>query len=180
MSVYWVHMEAKHHFFVIGVAGTVIILGLAVVIFGYATILGMMSSGTSATYSGSAATVVPFTKLMKGSESTITTRVNYLITSSDQLKALWKLISATTPPPAVDFKTSAVIAVFAGKATSAEIAVAKVEDSTARLVSITLAKPESTCPQPTSSASPYEIVTVPVTSLPLAHKDILSTVGCRD
>ncbi|MFZ2167307.1 MAG: hypothetical protein WAV50_00385 [Minisyncoccia bacterium] len=173
-------MEAKHHFFVIGVAGTVIILGLAIVVFGYASILSMMPATSTTTYNGSAATVVPFTKLMKGSNATITTRVNYLITSSDQLKALWKFINASSTPPTIDFKTSAVLAVFAGKATSAEIAVAKVEDSSARLVSIKIAKPEPTCPQPTASVSPYEIVTVPATSLPLAHKDIVSTIGCRD
>ena len=98
----------------------------------------------------------------------------------DQLSALWKFINATNTPPTVDFKKQSVIAVFAGKATSAAISVAKIEDSGARLVSITLMQPESTCPQPAESASPYEIVTVPATLLPLAHKDISKTIGCRD
>lgn len=126
------------------------------------------------------ATVVPFTKLARGMRSTVTTRVNYSITSADQLDRLWKMIDATSTPPAVDFKTQTVIAVFAGqKATDGySIAVSKVADTESRMVSVTLASPESTCPAKKSTIAPYEIVVVPSTSIPFAHEDISITTAC--
>ena len=172
--------EAKHHFISIGIVAGIIVIGFVIFLFGYNSILSMSPTPNGYNRSGTAATVVPFTKLVQGSQSTVATRVNYLITTPDQLSALWEFINATNTPPTVDFKKQSVIAVFAGKATSAAISVAKIEDSGARLVSITLMQPESTCPQPAESASPYEIVTVPATLLPLAHKDISKTIGCRD
>ena len=122
--------------------------------------------------------VVPFTKIIQGEQSTITTRVNYIITSSNQLNKLWKIVGATGIPPTVDFETQSVIAVFAGKESTSSIAVAKVEDTNARLVSITLSKPSEDCVSKQQVASPYEIVTVPTTSLPLAHEDIVTTASC--
>jgi hypothetical protein len=125
-----------------------------------------------------ATTTVPFTRLLQGTQSSVVTRTNYLITSPAQLKNLWKLIAATSTPPTVDFKTKAVLAVFADKASSLAITVSKIEDTDARLVSITLAKPDSTCTKKNIAASPYEIITVPVTSLSLTHEDIATTTSC--
>ncbi|MFA5998198.1 MAG: protease complex subunit PrcB family protein [Candidatus Paceibacterota bacterium] len=128
------------------------------------------------------ATAVPFTPLAEGSRSTVTRRVNYLITSPDQLSKLWKMVDATGTPPAVDFKTQAVIAVFAGERPAAgyRIAVSKVEDASARVVSITIAEPAADCMLAQTITAPYEVVAVPVTSLPFTHEDVSVTTTCAN
>ncbi|MDD3531262.1 MAG: protease complex subunit PrcB family protein [Candidatus Pacebacteria bacterium] len=127
-----------------------------------------------------AATTVPFTPLVSGSQSAVTDRVNYFITSSDQLSELWKMINASSTPPKVDFNKDAVIAVFAGQqpTTGYVIKVSKIVDSSARLVSITIAKPAESCISGESLTAPYELVAVPLTALPLAHEDLLATANC--
>lgn len=122
--------------------------------------------------------VVPFTEIARGSQSAIDKRVNYFITSSDQFSELWGIVNATDAPPEVDFKTHAVIAVFAGNESSTSIVVAKIEDTNARMVSIALANPSESCVSKQQAAIPYEIVVVPTTSLPLTHTDIVTTAGC--
>ncbi len=119
---------------------------------------------------------VPFTKLTAGRQSVIPKRVNYVITSPIQLNELWQVVNAPGTPPAVDFETQAVLAVFAGNESSSSIAIAKIEDSNARMVSIAITKPD--CTEPPSVASPYEIVAVSATSLPLKHSDIPITISC--
>lgn len=122
--------------------------------------------------------VVPFTEIARGSQSAIDKRVNYFITSSDQFSELWGIVNATGVPPEVDFKTHAVIAVFAGNESSTSIAVAKIEDTNARMVSIALASPSENCVSKQQTTTPYEIVVVPTTSLPLVHEDIVTTASC--
>lgn len=136
------------------------------------------SSGTD--YSNSAATVIPFTRLIQGMQSKISTRTNYLITSSAQLSELWKTIAATGTPPTVNFSTDEVLAVFAGKESSSTIQVEKIEDTNARLVSITILKLEGMCAQKPSAASPYELVVVQNTTLPLTHEDLWATTTCKN
>ncbi len=126
----------------------------------------------------SATVVVPFTKLMQGEQSVVERRVNYVLTSPTELSELWKTIDAPGKPPTVNFKTHAVLAIFAGKGVSASITVAKIEDSNTRLVSIAIAKPDGVCAMAQSTASPYQIVSISVTSLPLVHKDFSTTVSC--
>lgn len=136
------------------------------------------TSPASAEYNTSAATAVPFTKLVQGTQSKISTRTNYLITSPNQLEELWKTIAATGTPPTVDFKTHAVLAVFAGKETAAAISVAKIEDADARMVSIVIAKPDGACAPHDPSATPYELVAVASTTLPVTHEDVSTSVSC--
>jgi len=126
------------------------------------------------------AVAVSFTPLMQGTQSKVTRQVNYLITSSDALHELWEMVDATTTLPKIDFKTHAVVAVFAGEqpTTGYKIAVAEIEDSSARHVSITLTKPDSTCMVGQALTTPYEIVVVPTTSLPLTHEDNAITTDC--
>ncbi|MFA6408228.1 MAG: hypothetical protein WCW36_01990 [Candidatus Paceibacterota bacterium] len=125
-----------------------------------------------------AASVVPFTPIAHGEESSMNRRVNYRITSASQLSELWKTLNATGTPPVVDFKTHDVLAVFAGPESCTKIAVAKIEDTNKRMISITVAKPDYTCDTKPSATSPYEIVVVPTTSLPLTHQDLLATADC--
>jgi hypothetical protein len=91
------------------------------------------------------------------------------------------MINATTTPPKVDFEKNAVIAVFAGQqpSTGYAIQVSKVVDSSARLVSITIAKPDDGCMNGQSLTTPYELVTILTTSLPLAHEDLSATTMCN-
>jgi len=161
-----------------GVALVAIAIGVAVFISGK----GNLQSTSSAVADNQSSVVsVPFTKLVQGTHSTIEKRVNYFITSPTQLSELWKMISATGTPPKVDFNKDAVIAVFAGQqpTTGYAIEVSKVLDSSSRLVSITLAKPDGNCITGQSLTAPYEIVAVPATTLPLAHEDVWTTVGCK-
>ncbi|MBI4065753.1 protease complex subunit PrcB family protein [Candidatus Kaiserbacteria bacterium] len=124
--------------------------------------------------------VVQFTEIARGSQSAIERRVNYFITSSEQFNELWKIINAGGMPPKVDFKTHAVIAVFAGQEPAAgyEIAVNKIEDNGKRMVSITLAKPDGGCAVAQMTTTPYQLIVLPTTSLPLTHEDKIIETSC--
>jgi len=122
--------------------------------------------------------VVPFTTLVEGRQSAVERRVNYLITSPADLKQLWKVVQATGTPPAIDFASQSVIAVFSASESSSSIAVAKIEDSDKRLVSVALAEADAACTRKSSGSTPFEIVAVPATGLVLAHEDTVTTVGC--
>jgi hypothetical protein len=124
---------------------------------------------------------VPFTRLMYGEQSPIASRVNYVLTSPEELNALWTILGATSTPPTVDFTTHAVLAVFAGASPKTKVTVAKIEDvqdTAKRLVSIVIAKPAEPCTTP--SISPYEIVSVAASSFALTHTDIVTTTTCSD
>ena len=125
-----------------------------------------------------AAAIVPFTKLVQGTHSGISTRTNYVITSPAELSELWKKINAPGTPPTVNFATDQVLAVFAGEEASSTIQVARIEDTTMRVVSITILTIDGTCVSKKSVVSPYELVMVPATTLPLTHKDIVATTSC--
>ncbi|MDP2652107.1 MAG: protease complex subunit PrcB family protein [bacterium] len=159
---------------------TLIVGGVAVAAIVIGVLVFLRGGDSFSNASASPATVVSFTQLARGSHSKVTMRVNYLITSSDQLNELWKMVDATSTPPKIDFKKEAVIAVFAGEQPTAgyAISVAKVEDTSARIVSITLAKPDGRCMTGQVLTTPYELVTLPATSLPLAHEDISTTTSC--
>lgn len=124
------------------------------------------------------ATVVPFTVLAQGKQSGVLEKVNYMITSPEELRLLWKDIKATTTPPKVDFTKQQVLIVFTGKEPHSSIDVAKIEDSTVRTVSISLTKLEGSCTKKPVQTPLYEIVAVPVSSLQLTHTDIIATTTC--
>ncbi|MFI5260588.1 MAG: hypothetical protein ACHQU0_02220 [Candidatus Paceibacteria bacterium] len=163
----------KDDYIFVGIA-TVVVCVL-IFIFGYR---GSPSNPAPVTMTASqTATLVPFTKLVQGTRSNIPTRTNYVITSNEELTQLWNMIDATSTPPTVDFGKNVVLAVFAGKGLNAGITVAKVEDASARLVSVHIMTPSSTCTKK-SIVSPYELVAVPKTALQVTHEDISSPVGC--
>jgi hypothetical protein len=124
--------------------------------------------------------IVPFTTLVQGEQSAIVMRVNYVVTSADELAALWKIIGATSTLPIVDFKEEAVIAVFAGETPQAAITVAKVEDTHERLVSILVKKPNGDCIVTETNRYPFEVIALAATSLPLTHEDIITTTTCAE
>lgn len=152
---------------------------LATVIIFIATLM-QPSTITSAQQTAS---TVPFTRLVQGDESGVTRRVNYILTSSEELKALWKLIGATSTPPEVDFKSEAVLAVFAGESPRTKVAVTKISDAQdigKRIVSIVLVKPEGSCLTQERPSSSFEMVAVTASSLPLTHEDIIATTSCTN
>ena len=159
----------------IGVALVAVIIGVGIFLYSGSSWRGTSPEDASASVAGA----VSFTPLARGVESSVHERVNYLITSSDQLSQLWKTIGAGGMPPAVDFSTHEVIAVFAGSDPVADITVAKIQDTTTRMVSVSIAKPDGTCAGK-DSGSPYQIVAMPTTSLPLAHQDLVSTTSCAN
>lgn len=145
-------------------------------------IIGVLSDRPSSTVADMQISAIPvsFTSLVHGTRSEVTRRVNYFITSSVDLKQVWKMVDAVGTPPKVDFKKNSVIAVFAGPQPTAgyAIKVSKVIDSNTRLVSITIEKPDGGCKPKAVATMPYELVAVPATTLPLAHEDISTTVSC--
>ncbi len=121
-----------------------------------------------------------FAEIALGSQSTVKSRVNYLITSQEGLTKLWKIVNTSVSEPKVDFTTHAVIAVFAGEQQTGgfQIRVAKIEDGSMRNVVVALAKPGPDCMVAQMITTPYQIVTVSVTSLSFTHNDLETTFSC--
>lgn len=160
----------QHVLLIVGLALVIIALGVFAFLNQRDT-----SPGVSQNLASAQSSIVPVTKITQGQKSIVTRRVNYLITSAEELTKLWKMVDATPPPPAIDFKKQAVLAIFAGSEPRASIAVSKVEDADKRVVSITLTKH---CESSQALASSYEIVAVPATGLPLTHQDIATPASC--
>ena len=150
-------------------------LGLVVIV----AMAGMFMVGPDR--GGPAAVIVPFTALAEGAQSEVSARVNYLITTPEELAELWKLLKEPPPPPTVDFDKNVVAAIFAGEVPTAgySITVAEVRDTADRMVKVELTKPGEGCVLAQSVAAPYQIIELPKTSLPFTHEDIVTTVRCR-
>lgn len=161
---------------IIGIAVLAIVVGVLIFLSGGAKTPDVSPAVAS---NQTSAVAVPFTKLAVGAKSDVAVRVNYLITSSSELSKLWTMIDAKGNPPAVDFSKQVVLAVFAGKESTSSIAIAKIEDTEARTVSISITRPEGTCAEKAVVTSPYEIAVVPISTLPMTHEDELTTTKCN-
>lgn len=128
------------------------------------------------------ATSIAFTELASGTDASVTKRVNYLITTDDELRDLWKLLGAHGERPVIDFTKEAVIAVFAGEEPSAgySIAVSAITDTTERMVTVQIAAPGVTCLAAQVVTTPYQVLKMPKSDLPLTHEDITTTTGCLE
>ncbi|MDP2655850.1 MAG: protease complex subunit PrcB family protein [bacterium] len=128
-----------------------------------------------------ASVIVPFTALAEGSRSKVESRVNYLITTQEELVELWKFLEEPPPVPKVDFTKKVVAAVFAGKAPTSgyDINVVEVQDADKRVVKIELIKPDESCILAQSLTAPYQVVELPKTSLPFTHADVWTTKSCK-
>jgi hypothetical protein len=124
---------------------------------------------------------VPFTELSRGAHSDVSTRTNYLITSTAELEKLWKMISASGKMPVIDFTKNNVAAVFAGQKMTGgyAIVVSKIMDVQDRLVTVTLTKPGSNCILTQSTTAPYQVIQLPKTSLQFTHEDQVTTTNCQ-
>lgn len=158
---------------IVGMASAAVIIGVVIFLNGGGSMSGTQLSAEA--NNPQSAVAVPFTEVARGTQSVVTTRINYLITSESELNKLWEMIHAAGTPPMVDFETSVVAAVFAGEdsKSSSAVSVAKIEDTDARTVFITL----DLCAE--GDGANYEIVTMPATSLPLTHEDQIISTNCQ-
>jgi hypothetical protein len=127
---------------------------------------------------------VSFTTITTGTHAGgVTARKNYLATDSAGLTKLWKLAFGTSSTtPTVDFTEQEVVGVFAGKKPTGgyAISVSKVEDTaTARTLFVTITVPGPTCMVTESLTTPYTVIALPMSWLPLAHVDATSTTDCK-
>jgi hypothetical protein len=111
-------------------------------------------------------------------------RVNYRITNADQLATLWELIYSSNGPavPSVDFSKKEVLAVFDGTHTTSGfgVIVSGVHDADGvRTVSITHTAPGDSCVPGGGVTSPFMLVVVPKTSLPLSHDETTQVNECE-
>jgi hypothetical protein len=123
---------------------------------------------------------VSFIELAHGTQSEVSERANYIITSTEQLRALWRLLDTPSKVPTVDFEKSDVVAVFMGDqpTTGYDIKISAVEDSEERTVFLSLAIPGTNCFAGQALTSPYQIIEVPKTALPMGHKDEENVTRC--
>ncbi len=160
-----------------------IILGLCLVALAVGAWLFLMNPQSLSGIMGTDGNTVQFTKLAAGTNANgVIATTNYLIKNDAELHDLWAMLYGdASPPPLVDFSSSEVIAVFAGSepTTGFGVSVARISDTaTARVVSVSIEKPGSSCAVVQSSTSPYEIVAVPKTALPFTHVDTFVSVPC--
>lgn len=169
----------------------ILIVAVSIVVLISAGILALSGEGVApknvqpsvAKEQAPAVSAVPFTKITEGVRSSVQKRVNYIITSPEQLNELWKVAGIDGSIPSVDFTKDDVLAVFSGpkSVSGAAIAVARVEDSKKRMVTITLINPNEQCSVLRhATTTPYQIVAVPKTILPLFHEDETITRSCLD
>lgn len=128
-----------------------------------------------------AASSVAFTQIAEGYQAQVSERVNYVLTTQEELEALWRLLADAGPMPTVDFSKHQLLALFAGAVPSGGYriefnSIAVVNDK--RVVSIAISKPVAGCVVAQAITTPYEIVIVPRSSLPLTHEDIYREVLC--
>lgn len=118
-----------------------------------------------------------FTVIAEGPDAgTLTRRTNFVITTDEQLAELWSLIYGTAGPgiPVVDFTRDIVIAVFDGSHSTGGygVRVTDIADVDGRrVVYILRESPGSTCATAQGLTSPFQIVRVQKTVLPIGREE---------
>ena len=111
-------------------------------------------------------------------------RTNYRITSDAELVALWNMVYTANAPavPAVDFANYEVLAIFDGSHSSGgyDVSVSRVEDKDGqRTVYIRREAPGEGCITTEAITSPFEIVRVSKTLLPMTKVEENVTKNCN-
>ncbi len=127
---------------------------------------------------------LPARVLASGTVAPIDSRVNYLIQNKSKLHQLWELIYGTPMPavPSVDFSKYDVAAVFAGlqPTTGYSISIFGIKTTPKKEVAvITITRPGPACAVTKKRTSPYAIVLIPNSPLPLTHTDVIKTDFCK-
>lgn len=124
-----------------------------------------------------------FIVIAEGQDSgSVDRRTNFRIMSDEELRELWPMIYGLggTAIPSVDFSKEEVIAVFDGSHSSGgyRVEVTEVTDADGkRTVHITRHAPTDDCSVTSAITSPFQIIKVPKTDLPLTKEEIQAT-GC--
>ena len=126
---------------------------------------------------------VSFTVLRSGTDGPQDLgRVNYRIRSQEQYAQLWAMLygADAEPPPAVDFETTEVLAVFDGSHATGgyAVSVAQVTDAASRTVTIERAAPGSSCMVSQSLTAPFELIALPASELTLTHEEEVAVNEC--
>lgn len=122
--------------------------------------------------------------LAQGVLAPVDTRVNYLIQNKSKLQQLWSFIYGDTGSviPNVNFSKNDVAAVFAGvqPTTGYSISVSGIKTTPKKEVAIiTITRPGPSCAVKKKQTSPYAIVLIPSSPLPLSHTDVIKTNFCK-
>lgn len=125
---------------------------------------------------------VTFSVLQEGDNAgELDERKNYRIKTQEELDQLWTIVGQGGAP-AVDFATSEVLAAFDGIRPTGGyfVRIASVEDtSAARRVVIEHTAPGAGCMTTSALTSPFTMVVVPKTDLPIARVDVEKTEDCE-
>ena len=125
-----------------------------------------------------------FSVLAEGQDSgAVSRRANYRIMTDEQFAELWRMIYGEDGPaiPAIDFSKDEVIAVFDGSHSSGgyRVSVTEVTDADgARAVHITREEPGENCAVVSALTSPFQIVRVAKTALPLIREEQVVVRDC--
>lgn len=114
----------------------------------------------------------------------VTERTNYIVNGTDHFTRLWSMVHGESAPPMpqIDFTEQDAIAVFAGEMPTSgyRIEVDSIEDTAdERIVRITITSPGESCVVTQSLTSPYQIVRVPLSGLPLTKEYTEVTEVCE-
>lgn len=158
-----------------GISIGAIALGSVLFIYGYNSSESLASGNASS----------ELAVVTRGINAPVVARKNFVIKNEKDLKKLWAFLYGDTPTtpklPSVDFSRQEVIAVFAGEKPTGGyvISVSGIKNSSnQRVVVVTIDEPDPACNSKKEQTSPYEIVTIPSSTLPLTHKDTVMTKTC--
>jgi hypothetical protein len=168
-------------YIVIGIMVVVVaVVGIGVFYFGPSSFKSDMHTSISSTESTS---TIPYTVLSEGtSTASINDRANYQITAANDLTTLWHMVYGKSGTvPSVDFSKYEVLGVFDGShsTTDYNVQVASVVEAEGkRIVIVTHMVPGKSCKPADKPTSPFELIQVSKTTLPLTHIDVSSTTPC--
>ena len=123
--------------------------------------------------------------IQKGQDSgTVTARKNFRIKSEAERQALWRMIYGTGGPVTgpIDFEREELLAVFDGTHSTGgyDVTVAAVEDgASTRTVTLLRTEPGDSCVTTDAITSPYVLVVLPKSALPLERVETTEVRECE-
>ena len=158
---------------------------LAMMIGSYLFFNGVPSHNPPVGPSLAPASDMPFAVLTEGQHAgSVSRRANFLIQSEEEFIELWTMIYGTAGPvrPLVDFSKYEVIAVFDGTRSSGgyRVEVTDVtEEDGRRVVHILREEPGDDCAVTDAITSPFQVIRVEKSPLPLGKQEETQTAECR-